>query len=147
MQPQQPPSAAPSTTRAAILAEERATTLSHYDQGQQDAALLLFTLAQRHLGTSGGNIAAKLLLGLYNGQRFPFDLTDLRVFDPSNLEAAFTVMRTDSIRCWCEIHVLLDAILGTRNTGAQLEVWAYQLKLKGRCKQEGYLEMIKRLAA
>lgn len=113
------------------------TTLTHYSQAQQDAALRLYHLAVSHLGTSGGNAAAKLLLGLYNGQRFPFDLTDLRLFDPGNFEAAMTVLRMDATRTFVEIHVLLDAILGrSRGTGAEFEHWAYDLKLPKRCKKE-----------
>lgn len=135
------------TPRAAALAAQRREVLSHYDQAQQDAVLRLFNLARVHLGTSGGNAAAKLLLGLYNGRRFPFDLTDLRVFDPANLEAAFTTMLSDASRCWCEVHMLIDAILGVSTTGAQFERWAYDLRLKGRCSKDNYLELCKREAA
>jgi len=114
-----------------------AATLSHYSAEQRDAALTLYRLVKRHLGTGGGNAAAKLLLGLYNGRRFPFDLTDLRRFDDDNFEAALTVLRMDATRTWVEIHVLLDAILGAgANTGAEFENWAYNLKLRGRCKKE-----------
>lgn len=131
---QQP--AAPSA-RAIALSTQRLTVLSHYTLTQQDAALKLYTVAERHLGTSGGNAAAKLLLGLYNGTRFPFDLTDLRIFDPKNLVAALFVLEMDASRCWCEIHILLDAIRGTNaNTGAEFEHWAYRLSLKGRCKKD-----------
>lgn len=130
---------APSTTppATAILAAHRTATLGHYSQQQQDAALHLYQLVKRHGGTSGGNTAAKLLIGLYNGYRFPFDLTDLRLFDPGNFEAAMTVLRMDATRTFVEIHVLLDAILGAgANTGAEFENWAYNLKLRGRCKKE-----------
>lgn len=123
--------------RALALAAQRSAVISHYTPHQQTAAMLLYTVAERHLGTSGGNAAAKLLLGLYNGTRFPFDLTDLRIFDPENLAAAFVVLEMDASRCWCEIHILLDAIRGTNaNTGAEFEHWAYRLSLKGRCKKD-----------
>lgn len=142
------PSATPALTpRAVALAAQRAQVLSHYDKEQQDAALRLFNLARVHRGTSGGNTAAKILLSLYNGNRFQFDLTALRGLDAGNLEAAFTVMLMDATRCWCEVHVLIDAILGVSTTGALFEVWAYDLKLKGRCTKECYAESRKWVAA
>lgn len=132
--------------RIDALASIRAKTLSHYTQEQQDAALRLYHLVKQHSGTSGGNAAARLLLGLYNGRRFPFDLTELRGFDANNLEAAFTVMLMDATRCWCEIHALLNAILEVSYVGHEFEVWAYNLRLKGRCTKEGYLDICKRVA-
>lgn len=135
------------TSRAAILAAERANTLSHYDADQQAAVLKLYNLARQHLGTSGGNTAAKLLLGLYNGNRFPFDLTSLRYLDAGNLEAAFTVMLMDAARTYVEVHELLNAILGVQYVGVQFEVWAFDLKLKGRGTKDGYIDDKKRLAA
>lgn len=113
------------------------SVLSNYTNDQQLALHQLYVLAKRHLGTSGGNAAAKLLLGLYNGRRFPFDLTDLRVFDLSNLEAAITVLKMDAERTYAEVHVLIDAIRGVdRGTGAEFEHWAYDLRLKGRCTKD-----------
>ncbi len=114
------------------------TILCHYTQEQQDAALRLYHLVKQHPGTSGGNGAAKLLLGLYNGRRFPFDLTELRIFDPQNLDAALTVLRMDASRTWCEIHDLLNAILDTTHVGAEFEIWAYDMRLKGRCTKANY---------
>lgn len=128
---------AATSTRANYLAAQQVATLSHYTQAQQDAALRLYHLVKRHNGTSGGNAAAKFLLGLYNGYRFPFDLTDLRVFDADNFADAMTVLHMDARRTWCEIHVLLNAILGAEaNTGAEFEHWAYNLKLAKRCKKD-----------
>ena len=124
-------------SRELALEKQRQAVLSHYDQRQRDAALRLYYLVRRHRGTSGGNAAAKLLLGLYNGPRFPFDLTDFRVFDAENLECAVEVLLMDARHTWCEIHCLLNAILGPgANTGAEFENWAFNLKLKGRCTKE-----------
>ena len=39
---------------------------------------------------SGAKVAASLLLGFYNGTRFPFDLTDLRLLDAGILNDAPT---------------------------------------------------------
>ena len=134
------------TSRGAAIAAQRTEILGHYDAEQKKAALKLFDLARMHLGTSGGNAAATLLLSLYNGNRFQFDLTRLRGMDVGNLEAAFTVMLMDATRCWCEVHELINAILGVSTTGALFEVWAYDLRLKGRCTKDGYLHMKKQLA-
>lgn len=123
--------------REAALEQQRRITLSHYSNCQQAAALRMYYLVRRHVGTSGGNTAAKLLLGLYNGKRFPFDLTDFRCFDAKNFEAAMEVVLMDARQTWCEIHDLLNAILGPgANTGAEFENWAFNLKLKGRCTKE-----------
>lgn len=133
--------------RLAAMASIRAKTRSHYTQEQLDAALRLYHLVKRHPGTAGAHAAAKLLLGLYNGTRFQFDLTELRGFDPKNLEAALIVLRMDATRTWCEIHVLLSAILEVSYVGYEFEKWAYNLRLKGRCTKEGYLELCKRVPA
>jgi hypothetical protein len=128
-----------SRERAAALSRQHAQTLSHYTQEQQDAALRLYNAASTMLDTGGGGTCARLLLGLYNGERFPFDLTDLRRLDGGLHDAAMTALYTDSRHTWCEIHILLDAILGVpqgKSTGSTMELWAHRLRLKGRCKKE-----------
>lgn len=115
-------------------------TLGHYSQEQQAAALLLFTTGQQMLDTGGGGTCGRLLLGIYNGARFPFDLTDLRRLDDARHAAAMTVLHMDSRRTYVEIHTLLDAILAApsdKSTGATLELWANRLGLKaGRCSKD-----------
>lgn len=126
------------TTHAEHLAVHRTQTLNHYTKQQQDAVLLLLTTAMRALDTGGGSTCAKLLLGLYNGNRFPFDLTDLRRLDGTLLQAAMTVIHMDASRTWCEVHLLLDAILNVeygKTTGSTMELWAHCFKLKGRCNK------------
>ena len=54
-----------------------------------------FMLATCH-SHSGARVAAHLLLGLYNGTRFPFDLTDLRCLDSENLQLALTLLQFDA---------------------------------------------------
>lgn len=130
--------------RQAALNLQRAQTLGRYTQEQQDAALRLYNAARTMLDTGGGGTCARLLLGLYNGTRFPFDLTDLRRLDGGLQRAAMTVIDMDSRRCWCEIHVLLDAILGLplgKSTGATMELWAHDLRLKGRCNKAAIPEL------
>jgi hypothetical protein len=114
-----------------------ASLLAHYSAEQLAALKQLYDLARRHPGTGGGRRAMKFLLGLYNGPRFPFDLTDLRCFDRADFEAAMTVLRMDAQRTYAEVHSLLDAIhADTASTGAEFEHWAYELRLRGRCKKE-----------
>jgi hypothetical protein len=120
---------------------------SYYSDLQRVAIALLYEMARRHPGTSGGNTCAKLLLGLYNGRRFPFDLTDLRLLDATHLEAALTVLRMDAERTYCEVHDLLDAIYADgRYTGHEIELWAWNLRLKNRCTKEGAKELQERVA-
>jgi len=96
------------------------------------ALIDLWNLPQQHPGTSGAEAAAKLLLGLYNGKRFPFDLTDLRSFDDNNLDAALTVIRADATRCEREVHQWLNAATGRTDFGERFEHLAHDYKLKGR---------------
>lgn len=125
------------STRALALAAQRTAVLTHYSLDQQDAALHIYNLVKRNRDTGGGIRATKFLLSLYNGNRFQFDLTDLRAFDDGVLRAALVVLEMDARRCWCEIHVLLNAILGgNADVGAEFEHWAYDLGLKGRCKKD-----------
>lgn len=79
-------------------------------QRQQQAARIekgvpalqrLLALAEQDSG--GSRVAAGLLLGLYNGARFPFDLTDLRVLDDANHADAMAVIVMDH-HCEREVH-------------------------------------------
>ncbi len=123
--------------RAESLAGYYTRILAYFSDGQLAALGRLYELPKRHVGTSGGNVAAKLLLGLYNGPRFPFDLTDLRCFDTANFEAAMTVIRMDAPFCRAEVHTVLDAMYGDGfSTGDEFEHWAFNLRLKGRRKKD-----------
>lgn len=127
---------APSTYQQ-HLAVARQRTRAKYTDEQKAAIRLLYTAVKVFVGTSGGNTCAKLLLGLYNGPRFPFDLTDLRLLDARLFGAAMTVIQMDARHTYCEVHELLNALYDDgRPTGAEFEQWAFRLKLKGRCKKE-----------
>jgi len=142
--PQAAPTIQVDTRRAYQLA-----TLTHYSQRQQEAALSLFHTAQQMLDTGQGGTCGRLLLGIYNGDRFPFDLTDLRRLDDRLHSAAMTVLQMDSRCTYVEIHVLLDAILAVpsgKSTGNTLELWAHTLRLKNRCKKD-FLPELKARAA
>lgn len=99
------------------------------------ALIHLWNLTQRHSGTSGAKAAAGVLLGLYNGNRFPFDLTDLRLLDDRNHAAAIEVIRGD-VPCRMEVHEWLNRISGRRDFGARFEHLAHEYRLKGKCKRE-----------
>jgi hypothetical protein len=130
--------ACPRQTLPSSMYECNQQLLANYTDAQIDAVTKLYRVAKQYLFTSGGNTAAQLLLGLYNGERFPFDLTDLRLLDEGNLTAAMVVLHMDAAHTYCEIHVLLDAILGLplgQSTGNLFEHWAYDMRLKGACKK------------
>ena len=62
----------------------------------------LFNLANRDSGQC--LYVARFLLGLYNGTRFPFDLTDLRGLDDDLFEDCMTVLRMDARIKRQEVH-------------------------------------------
>lgn len=102
------------------------------------ALIQLWNVTQLHPGTSGARAAAGVLLGLYNGARFPFDLTDLRVLDGPHLAAALAVISSDALRCQMEVHQWLNHLTGRRDFGQRFEHLAheYQCFKRGRCKRE-----------
>jgi hypothetical protein len=147
MQPHPTPSAHVCTPPAARqITQAEADLLERYTSTQTNAFLQLFRLAQRHPGTGGGDTAAMVLLGLYNGPRFPLDLTELRRLDAGNLNAAITAIATDAGHCCAEVHEVLNALLGRTSVGHELEIWAYDLRLPKRCKA-AELSELRRLVA
>jgi hypothetical protein len=59
--------------------------------------------------TTEGAVCARLLLGLYNGQRFPFDLTDLRVLPAAEFADAMRVIAMDARLTRQEVHEYFQA--------------------------------------
>jgi hypothetical protein len=102
------------------------------------ALIRLWNLTQMHHGTSGARAAAGVLLGLYNGTRFPYDLTDLRVLDDGNLRDAIEVIRCDASSCQMEVHEWLNRLTGRRDLGPRFEHLAHEYGAfkRGRCKRE-----------
>lgn len=102
---------------------------------QLNALAKLWAVGQRG-DCSGERACAKLLLGLYNGRRFPFDLTDLRLLDDELLHCALQVLEMDA-RPRQEVHELLGQIYQhpRGNFGREFEWRAYELGLKGRAKR------------
>ncbi len=51
---------------------------------------------------------ARFLLGLYNGSRFPFDLTDLRAIDAELLDDCLVVLNMDARITRQEVHTYFE---------------------------------------
>ena len=98
-----------------------------------EALVYFFNLAcnQDH---SGARVAACLLLGLYNGHRFAFDLNELRRLDGENLTRALALVRSDA-RPSMEVHELLNRMYGRTDFGERFEHLAHRWNLKGKCKK------------
>ena len=102
------------------------------------ALITLWNVTQMHVGTSGARIAAGVLLSLYNGTRFPFDLTELRGLDDAHLAAALEVIRGDATRCRMEVHDWLNKLTGRRDFGERFEHLAHEYGTfrRGRCTKD-----------
>lgn len=61
-----------------------------------------------HGDTGQSRTIAKFLLGLYNDQRFPFPLADLRRLDDELFEDCLTVLRMDARACLQEVHCYFE---------------------------------------
>ena len=135
--------------RAALYAARRAAEnrrlLAQFDAQELEAVRGLFEVARKHWDTGGGGTVARLLLGIYNGNRFPFDLTDLRRLDGKNLSMALTVLQMDAHYCRAEVHVILSALLDDMTVQSRMECWAYDMGLKGRAKKAEIEELRGRL--
>jgi hypothetical protein len=65
------------------------------EEAGEEALRRLFAVAQ---GDSGQcRFIARFLLGLYNGQRFPFDLTVLRAIDVELFDDCIAVLKMDAM--------------------------------------------------
>jgi len=77
------------------------------------------------LGDSGqSRYIAAFLLGLYNGPRFPFDLTELRCLDSALQDDCLTVLKMDARACLKEVHCYFN------NGGERFENMAKRWSLK-----------------
>lgn len=88
----------------------------------------LWNHTQQHPGTSGARACAGVLLGLYNGSRFPFDLTELRLLDKPLREAAIDVIEADATRCQREVHEWLRIAAAGLSFGVRFEWLAADYK-------------------
>lgn len=83
---------------------------------------------------SAARVAACLLLGLYNGGRFKFDLTDLRLLDGENLKRALVLIAFDA-RPSMEVHQWLNRVYDRTDFGARFEHMAHRWAIKGKCRK------------
>ncbi|MDA8444784.1 DUF7673 family protein [Paracidovorax valerianellae] len=102
--------------------------------GDPIEALAHFFILATTQDHSGARVAARLLLGLYNGYRFEFDLTDLRLLDASNLKRALALLELDA-RPRMEVHQWLDGMYGRHDFGMRFEHMAHRWGVKGKCKK------------
>lgn len=98
----------------------------------------LWNHTQQHAGTSGARVCAAVLLGLYNGARFPMDLTDLRELDNALRTHALQVITADATFTKMEVHSWLNHLTGRWDFGQRFEMlaWEYKSFARGRCKKE-----------
>jgi hypothetical protein len=76
------------------------------DRPAGEAALRrLLPIAQRDTDQSGR--VARILLGLYNGHRFPLNLTNLRSLDDAIFEDVIAVLRMDA-NAYQEVHLYFE---------------------------------------
>ena len=107
------------------------------------ALVALWNVTQEHVGTSGARVAAGVLLGLYNGTRFPLDLTELRCLDAGLRNAAFEVIQADATRCQMEVHSWLNRIAKRDDFGQRFEHMAHEYTTfkRGRCKKDFLVDL------
>lgn len=74
-------------------------------------------------------VVRKFLLGCYDGQRFPFDLTDFRQLDLNLFQDCMAILAMDRSPTR-EVHEYLDGpeYKGLVNGGALFEQWAKTVK-------------------
>jgi len=123
-------------TYAEMLTEQAASKAAATSKAVAAPYETLFRAAIEMPDTSGGSTCLKLLLGLYNGVRFKFDLTDLRRLDFGLHAAAIAALR-DEVGCAYYIHERI-----ARETGfpadvieSKLEWLAYDMGIHGRVKK------------
>jgi hypothetical protein len=137
-QPNPAPAVSPLEAHRQRVAPFYAGIRAKYASADCAAIRTVYEAAKTMLDTGGGSRCAKLLLGLYNGTRFPFDLTDLRCLDGRLYAAAMQVLDMDARRTYTEVHELLNAIYADgRNVGAELECWAWRLRWGKHVKKAG----------
>ena len=104
--------------------------------GDPIEALAHFFIMASEGDHGGARVAARLLLGLYNGYRFAFDLTDLRLLDGANLKRALALLEFDATPRM-EVHEWLNRLYGRTDFGMRFEHLAHSWNLKGKCRKEG----------
>lgn len=83
-----------SMMRAIAMQAARDAVLPEIRREGEAALRRLLPIAQRDTGQA--NVIARFLLNLYNGNRFPMDMTDLRRLDYEPFDDCMAVLRMDS---------------------------------------------------
>ncbi len=107
-----------------------------------DSLIRLWNVTQQHRDTSGARACAGVLLGLYNGRRFPMNLIDLRCLDPDLTQHALLVIQADAMRCEYEVHEWLNRLAGRNDFGARFEHLATYWRRKGCCTRKELAESL-----
>jgi hypothetical protein len=118
-----------------FLVGHKEAELPTHKTGETAQALVhLWRMAQGY--SSSEKAAARFLLGLYNGYRFKFDLTDFRLFDRGNFNRCMLVLAMDHTPK-AEVHVMLARALGRsdRDMGNEFEHLAFNHQIKGAVKK------------
>lgn len=125
-----------SMTYAEMMAKQEERKVVESAKAKAAPYTALFRAAVEMPDTGGGSTCFRLLLGLYNGDRFKFDLTDLRRLD-FGLHAAALAAMAGEVGSAQYVH---DRI--ARETGfpaaavqAKLEWLAYEFGIAGRVKK------------
>lgn len=123
-------------TYAEALAEQKARNAAARAEAEGSPYTVLFRAAVEMPDTSGGATCMRLLLGLYNGGRFKFDLTDLRRLDAGLHGAALAAM-ADEVGCARYVHERIAGETGfpAEAIQAKLEWLAYDHGVPGRAKK------------
>lgn len=98
-----------------------------------DDLLTVWAEANSEFGRAGA--LTRFLLGLYDGQRFRFDLTNLRYLDGRQFAACLNVLALD----WAQpdgVHVHLAKHTGMPHMAARFELLAHDWRLPNCCTNE-----------
>jgi hypothetical protein len=107
--------------------------MSTLNEPTAEALRHLWRMAQGN--SSSGKAAARFLLGLYNGYRFQFDLTDFRLFASKNFARCMLVLAMDQTPK-AEVHEVLALAMGrSRHYGDEFEHLAFNHRIKGAVKK------------
>lgn len=107
------------------LATQRSPERQWPTQLQLSALRRLWAHAQGETGQC--RLTSAFLLGLYNGHRFPFDLTNFRALDESLFRDCLTVLEMDSMPKR-EVHDVLG--VPGRRFEALAEYWGHVERIK-----------------
>lgn len=95
-------------------------------------AMAHFFMLATQSDTGHARVAAKVLLAMYNGPRFPLDVSELRVLDAEHTEMALTLLRWNASPPM-EVHDALDKAYRRSDFGHRFELLAYERGFKGKC--------------